>query len=98
MRNDSPGTCNCGINLRGDDCELRRATAKKRTVLDSTKILAVPDGVALPSDVRSGEAPTTQKLYLKSLIELLVCGLDHVIVREDGEADPSKSMRMLSLM
>ena len=98
MRNDLLGTCHCGINLRGDHYKVQRATTRELTVLDSTKILVVPDGVALPSDVRSGEASTTQNLYLESLIELLVCGLDHVIVREDGEADPSKSMRMLSLM
>ena len=67
---------------------------RKRTVLHSTKILVVPDDVALPSDVRSGEASTTQNLYLESLIELLVCRLDHVIICENCEADASKSMRV----
>lgn len=64
-------------------------------MLDSTKIFAVPDGVALSSDVRSGRTSTTWNSYLKSLIELLVCSFDYVVVRENGEADIRKSMHVL---
>jgi hypothetical protein len=94
MRSDLSGTCHRGVNLRGDNYEARRMVTRKRTVLHSTKILVVPDDVALPSDVRSGEASTTQNLYLESLIELLVRRLDHIVVRENCEAYTSKSMRM----
>ena len=97
VRNDLPGTCHCGINLTRDNYGARRATEKKRTVLDSTKILAASDDVALPSDVRSGEATTTQNLYLKSLIELLVCGLDHAVVRKNREACVRRSVRVVRL-
>jgi len=70
-----------------------RTTAKERTVLNSTKILGVPDGVALSSDdVRSAGAPTTRNLYLKGLVELFVCRFDHRIVREDCETGAKKSM------
>ena len=41
------------------------ATAGERTVLSSTKIFGVPDGVALSSDeVRSAGASRTWNLYL----------------------------------
>ena len=86
MRNGSPVTCHCGINLTEDGDQARKATLGGRTVLDSTKILVAPNGVALPSDVRSGEAPMTQILYLKSLIELLVCRFDYIIICENCEA------------
>lgn len=59
---------------------------KKRTVLESTKILVVPAGVALRSDVRSGGVSMRKNLYLKSLIELLVCRFDHLVVRKNCEA------------
>ena len=35
---------------------------------------------------------TTQNLYLESLIKLLVCRLDHLVIREDCEADASGSV------
>jgi hypothetical protein len=66
-------------------------------VLDSTKILMVSDGAPLPSDVRSGGESTTQILYLKSLIKLLICGLDRLIVCENCEADASKSTHVLAM-
>ena len=63
-------------------------------MLNSAKILTVSDGVALSSDeVRSGGAPTSQNLYLKCLIKLLVRRLDHIVVRENREAVTSKPMR-----
>lgn len=72
--------------------------AGQHTVLDSTKILEVADGVALPSYVRSGEASTTQNLYLKSLIEDFVCGFDRLIVRKDCEANANESTLVLVLV
>ena len=65
---------------------------RKRTVLVSTKILVVTDCVAFPSDVRSGETSATGNLYLESLIEQLVCRLDRIVVRENCEADTSRSI------
>lgn len=46
-------------------------------------------------NVRSGGTSTTQNLYLESLVELLICGLDHFVVRENCEADPGESTRVL---
>jgi hypothetical protein len=59
-------------------------------VLDSTKILVATDVPAWSSGVRSGEAPTIQNLYLESLIKVLVCGLDYLIIRKNCEASVSK--------
>lgn len=63
-------------------------------MLDSTKIFVVTAGAALPSDVRSSEASTTQSLYLKGLIELLIRRLNYLIVREDCKANANKSIRV----
>ena len=45
--------------------------------------------------MRSGEASATQKSYLESLIELLICRLNHIIVCEDCKASDTNSMRAL---
>jgi hypothetical protein len=62
-RNGSPRTCYRGVNLEEGDYEERMVAARKRTVLDSTKILEVVDGAAFSSKVRSGVARTKWHLF-----------------------------------
>jgi hypothetical protein len=73
IKNGSPRTCYSGINLEEGEYEERIVAARKRAVLDSTKILLVADGVAFSSKVRSGAARTKWHLSIPEELDRIVC-------------------------